>query len=385
MTETSATEKPSHGGTAISHTDGEPMVQLLDEHGDLHEHPEYSAAIAELSDEDIRRMYADMVTVRALDNEGVALQRKGELGTWGQLLGQEAAQIGIGHATRPQDFLFPSYREHGVAYVRGVPPEKSLALSRGASHGGFNPKDHNVNINTLVIGTQALHAVGYAMGRKRTGTTGTGDSSRDEAIVTFFGDGATSQGDVNEALVFSASFQAPVLFFIQNNQWAISVPKQRQSSHPLYKRGDGFGIPGVRVDGNDALASYAVSRVALDRIRSGAGPMLIEAFTYRMGAHTTSDEPSLYRSSAEEQQWRERDPISRLRLYLEKTQGLTDDHFAEVDAAAAQVTSHFRDAANTMPDPDPVTMFDHVYGSDHPLVTEERQEFLAVQNRLKGN
>lgn len=379
---THATARP---GTVASHTDGEPMVQLLDEEGTLHEHPEYSQALADLTAADIQRMYADMVTVRAIDDEGVALQRKGELGTWGQLLGQEAAQIGIGHATRPQDFLFPSYREHGVGYVRGVPPEKVLSLSRGASHGGWNAWDHNVNINTLVIGTQALHAVGYAMGRARKGATGNGDPTRDEAVITFFGDGATSQGDVNEALVFSTSFQAPVLFFVQNNQWAISVPKHRQSSHPLYKRGDGFGVPGVRVDGNDALATYAVSRVALDRIRSGAGPMLIEAFTYRMGAHTTSDEPSRYRSAAEEQQWQDRDPITRMRTYLTRAQGLTDDYFAEVDTAAAQVVAQFRDACNAMPDPEPLTMFDHVYGSDHPLVAQERQEFLAVQNRLKGN
>lgn len=373
-----------HHGVAVSHTDHEPMVQLVDEHGDLHVHPEYSPLIDRLTTADLRRMYADMVTVRAIDYEGVALQRKGELGTWGQLLGQEAAQIGIGHASRPQDFLFPSYRENGVGYSRGVPPEAFLKLSRGASHGGWNPKDYNYNLATLVIGTQALHAVGYAMGRARKGMSGSGDVQRDEAVVSFFGDGATSQGDVSEALVFSSSFQAPVLFFVQNNQWAISVPQRRQTTHPIYKRGDGFGIPGIRVDGNDVLATYAVSRASLDRIRAGSGPMLIEAFTYRMGAHTTSDEPNRYRTSAEEEHWRSLDPIARFRAFLEKTHGLADDDFAQIDADAEAAVIRFREACNTMPDPDPETMFDHVYGSGHPLVTEERQNFRRVHERLKG-
>src|SRR5699024_3335848 len=164
-------------------------------------------------------------------------------------------------------------------------------------------RDHGFNFPTLVIGTQTLHATGYAMGRARAGRSGTCDATVDEAVVAFLGDGATSQGDVSEALVFSASFAAPVLFYVQNNQWAISVPKARQSAFPLYRRGDGFGVPSIRVDGNDALASYAVSRAFLDRIRAGGGPMLIEAFTYRMGAHTTSDEPSRYRSAAEEDAW----------------------------------------------------------------------------------
>ena len=380
-----STDAIPHDGVARSHTDHEPMVQLLDEDGNLHEHPEYSAAIADLSTEDLQKMYADMVTVRALDYEGVALQRKGEIGTWGQLLGQEAAQIGVGHAARPQDFMFPSYRENGVAYCRGLPPEKLLKLSRGASHGGWNPQDHNFNISTLVIGTQALHAVGYAMGRARKGKVGNSDPTRDEAVVTFFGDGATSQGDSNEALVFSASFQAPVLFFVQNNQWAISVPKARQSTHPLYRRGDGFGVPGIRVDGNDALASYAVSRTFLDRIRNGGGPMFIEAFTYRMGAHTTSDEPSRYRSSAEEEAWLTRDPLSRFRAFLEKSHGADAAFFAEVDAAAEVVVAGFREACNTMPDPEPESMFDHVYGTEHSLVTAERQEFRRTHELLKGN
>jgi pyruvate dehydrogenase E1 component alpha subunit len=361
------------------------MVQLLDENGELHEHPEYSSVIEELSEDELQRMYSDMVTVRALDDEGVALQRKGELGTWGQLLGQEAAQIGIGHAARPQDFMFPSYRENGVAYCRGLPLDAFIKLSRGASHGGWDPHEYNFNLQTLVIGTQALHAVGYGMGRLRKGKVGTGDVQTDEAIVAFFGDGATSQGDVNEALVFSSSFKAPVLFFVQNNQWAISVPKQRQSPHPLYKRGEGFGVPGIRVDGNDPLASYAVSRVMLDSIRNGDGPKLIEAFTYRMGAHTTSDEPSRYRPSSEEDFWRERDPIARFRKYLKKSHRLSESYFEEVEATANTVVHKFRTICNEMPDPHPEVMFDHIYGTEHPLVTEERQEFQRMRKYLMGN
>ena len=208
-----------------------------------------------------------MVLTRRIDTEATALQRHGELGIWAQLLGQEAAQIGSGRALRPQDFVFPTYREHGVAWCRDVDPLRLLGLFRGVDQGGWDPNDGNFGLYTIVIGAQTLHATGYAMGMQRDGVVGTGDPDRDAAVIAYFGDGASSQGDVNEAFIFAASYNAPVVFFCQNNQWAISEPIERQTRIPLYQRALGFGFPGVRVDGNDVLATYAVTAG-----RAAAGP-----------------------------------------------------------------------------------------------------------------
>ena len=183
---------------------------------------------------------------------------------------------------------FPSYREHGVAWCRGLDPLRLLELFRGVNHGGWDPEEHKFHLYTIVIGDQTLHATGYAMGIKR-------DGAEDEAVIAYFGDGATSQGDVSEAFAWASVFNAPVVFFCQNNQWAISAPPERQSRVPIYQRASGFGFPGVRVDGNDVLACYAVTKQALRAAREGQGPTLIEAFTYRMGAHTTTDDPTRYR------------------------------------------------------------------------------------------
>ena len=251
--------------------------------------------------------------VRRVDAEATALQRQGELGLWASLLGQEAAQVGSGRALRPQDYAFPTYREHGVAWCRGVDPLNLLGLFRGVNHGGWDPDEKNFHLYTIVIGAQTLHATGYAMGIQRDGDVGTGDPERDAAVIAYFGDGATTQGDVNEAFVFAAVQNAPVVFFCQNNQWAISEPIEKQTRIPLYQRASGFGFPGVRVDGNDVLAVYAVTKAALDDAREGNGPTFIEAFTYRMGAHTTSDDPTRYRVAAEVEVWKQRDPIARLR------------------------------------------------------------------------
>lgn len=190
--------------------------------------------------------------------------------------------------------------------IRGVDPVDIIKLMRGVSHGGWDPtdpKNGNTRLYTLVLGSQVLHAAGYGMGLVFDGRTGTGDADRDEAVIVYYGDGASSQGDVHEAMVFAASYQAPTVFFLQNNHWAISVPVSTQSRVPLVQRSAGYGIPSVRVDGNDVLASYAVSRVALDEARAGNGPQAIEAVTYRLGAHTTSDDPTKYRGTDEEQYW----------------------------------------------------------------------------------
>ena len=260
------------------------FVQLLTPEGERIDHPDYPL---DLSADDIRSMYRDLVLVRAIDTVAISLQRQGELGIWASLLGQEAAQIGSGRALSPDDMVFPTYREHGVAWCRGIDPVKLLELYRGVSHGGWAPEEHKFHLYTIVIGAQTLHATGYAMGIQRDGT--------DEAVIAYFGDGATSQGDVNEAFVFASVFNAPMVFFCQNNQWAISEPLEKQSRIPLYQRARGFGFPGLRVDGNDVLACYAVTQKALQAAREGQGPTLIEAFTYRMGAHTTTDDPTRYR------------------------------------------------------------------------------------------
>ena len=296
---------------------GDPeLVQLLTPEGERIEHPEYAFTG---DDEQVKGFYRDMVMTRRLDSEATSLQRQGELGLWASCLGQEGAQIGSGRAMTDQDVVFPTYREHGVAWTLGVDPLQLLGLFRGVDLGGWDAAKTRFHLYTIVIGAQALHATGYAMGIERDGLVGTGDPARDAAVIGYFGDGATSQGDVNEAFIFASSYNAPIVFFCQNNQWAISEPIERQSRIPLYRRASGFGFPGVRVDGNDVLAVHAVTSAALERARSGNGPTFIEAYTYRMGAHTTSDDPSKYRLADELEHWRFKDPIERVRAYLTRT------------------------------------------------------------------
>ena len=366
---------------------GAELVQLLTPEGERVDHvghPEYSAIIEALTDEDLRGFYRDQVLIRRVDAEATALQRQGELGIWASLLGQEAAQVGSGRALRPQDYAFPTYREHGVAWVRGVDPLNLLGLFRGVNHGGWDPNEKNFHLYTIVIGAQTLHATGYAMGIQLDHAVGTGDPDRDAAVIAYFGDGATAQGDVNESFVYAASANVPVVFFCQNNQWAISQPVSRQSRIPIYQRARGFGFPGVRVDGNDVLAVYAVTKVALDAARSGQGPTLIEAYTYRMGAHTTSDDPTKYRVSAEVEIWKLRDPIARLKAYLTSSGKADPAFFEEVEGAAEVLAVTVREGCLAMPDPEPSSLFDHVYVEEHPLVEAERAGFAAYTASFEG-
>ena len=351
------------------------LVQLLTHTGERIEHPDYSPRIAHLDPVALRGLYRDMVLVRRFDTEATALQRQGELGLFPQALGQEAAQVGSGRALAAQDYVFPSYREHGVAHTRGVDLVDVLRQFRGIDHGGWNPSDHNFHLYTLVIGSHTLHATGYAMGLQRDGLVGTGDAARDAAVVAYFGDGATSQGDTNEAFVFAAVNNAPLVLFCQNNQWAISEPTERQSRVPLVDRGKGFGVPSVRVDGNDVLACYAVTAEALERARSGGGPTFIEAYTYRMGAHTTSDDPSRYRSAAEEEHWRRRDPIDRLRTYLTAIGELSAAAEAQIAAEAEALGVRVRAEVHAMVTPSTAVMFEHVYAGPHSVVDAERAWF----------
>ncbi|MGI8677118.1 MAG: pyruvate dehydrogenase (acetyl-transferring) E1 component subunit alpha [Jatrophihabitans sp.] len=349
------------------------LVQLLTPEGQRAEHPDYPL---DISDDEIAALYRDLVLVRRIDSEAIALQRQGELGLWASLLGQEAAQIGAGRALKKHDMAFPTYREHGVAWCRGVDPLTLLGLFRGTNLGGFDPREHNFNLYTIVIGAQTLHATGYAMGVVRDGAVGSGDPERDTAVLAFFGDGATSQGDVNEAFVWAGAGNLPVVFFCQNNQWAISEPVATQSRVPLYQRALGFGFPGVRVDGNDVLACLAVTRKALDDARGAQGPTLIEAFTYRMNPHTTNDDTRRYRPGSEAETWKLKDPLERVRAYLSREAAYDPDFFASVDAEAKALAEHIRAGCRALPDPTPASVFENVHVSMPDELRAQRDDFV---------
>lgn len=362
------------GLKATSHS-ADP-IQLLSPEGLYTPHPEFPL---DVDSELLKGLYRDMVLVRRFDREGNALQRQGQLGIWVPLLGQEAAQIGAGRAMRPQDFAFPSYREHGIAWCRGIDPTELLGIFRGVDHSAWDPKATGFHSYTIVIGNQLTNAVGYAMGQRLDGKVGTGGpdaDSVDEATIVFFGDGATAQGDVHEGMVFAAAYDSPVVFYCQNNQWAISEPITATTRLPLAERAKGYGFPGIRVDGNDVLACLAVTRWALDLCRSGNGPVMVEAFTYRMDAHTTSDDPTRYRMADETEAWKLLDPIERVRVYLVR-QGLADQSFFDqIDSEADELAARFRAHCLAMQTPPPTRMFANVYAEQSPQLARQEAEFL---------
>jgi 2-oxoisovalerate dehydrogenase E1 component alpha subunit len=351
-------------------TPGEtPAVQLLDEHGERQPSPDYDPYVDDLTPAALLDLYRDLVVVRRLDTEATALQRQGELALWPPLLGQEAAQIGSGRALRADDFVFSSYREHAVAYTRGVELTDLVRVWRGTALSGWDPYAIGMATPQVIIGAQTLHATGYAMGIR---------ADRSDAVaVAYFGDGALSEGDVAEAMVFAASFRAPVLFFCQNNQWAISEPVRVQSTGVLADRAGGFGIPAIRVDGNDVVAVLAATRAALARIREGGGPMFVEAVTYRMGPHTTADDPTRYRDAAELEVWRARDPIERVARHLRERGVLDDAAEAAVQVEADAAAAALRAGCLALTDPDPLTIFDHVYAGAHPDLDRQRADYAA--------
>jgi pyruvate dehydrogenase E1 component alpha subunit len=343
------------------------LLQLLDESGARNPSPEFDPVVADLDGDRLLALYEDMVVVRRIDNEATALQRQGELALWPPLLGQEAAQIGSGRALRKDDFVFSSYREHAVAYTRGVEVVDLVRVWRGTTASGWDPFAVNMATPQVIIGAQSLHATGYAMGIKNDGD--------DAVAVAYFGDGAMSEGDVSEAMVFAASFQAPVIFFCQNNHWAISEPVRLQSTIQLADRATGFGIPSLRVDGNDILAVTAATRVALDRARSGGGPTFIEAVTYRMGPHTTADDPTRYRKPEELETWRARDPIDRLATHLRDAGVLDEAAEAVVQQRATAAAADLRSGCLALTDPDPLSIFDNVYAEPHAVLAAQRAEY----------
>jgi 2-oxoisovalerate dehydrogenase E1 component alpha subunit len=334
-----------------------PMVQLLTPDGHRVDHPGFPL---DLADDEYRALYRDMTLARRLDVEATALQRQGEIGMWIPALGRSAW---------PADHVFPSYRQHGLGLCRGLDPVDLLRLFRGVTHGGWDGERHRFHPYTIVVGAQALHAVGYAMGMARDGAEG--------AVLACFGDGATSQGDVSEALTFAAVFAAPVVFFCENNQWAISAPVSTQAVSPLYRRAAGFGFTGIQVDGNDALACRAVVRSALEFAGAGSGPVFVEAVTYRAGPHTTADQPDRYRDRSETESWAARDPISRMRAFLLERDLIDAAYTDELGRQADAMAARLRAGVLALPDPDASQLFEHVYAGRHPLVEEERDELLG--------
>ena len=352
------------------------VVQLLTPAGDRVSDVRFDAWVADIGPEQLLDLYEDMLVIRRIDAEATALQRQGELGLWPPLLGQEAAQIGSGRALREDDFVFSSYREHGVAYCRGAGLVDLLRVWRGTAQSGWNPYDINMATPQVIIGAQALHATGYALGIQADGT--------DAVSVAYFGDGATSEGDVTEAMIFAATYAAPVVFFCQNNQYAISEPVGLQAQRPIAERAPGLGIPSVRVDGNDVLAVLAVTRSALDRARRGGGPTFIEAVTYRMGPHTTADDPSRYRDPAELEVWRGKDPVARAEAHLAAQGVLTEARLTRIPETADRAAGEMRSGVVALHDPDPLTVFDNVYAEPHTGLTRQRDHYSRYLRTFVG-
>ena len=362
--------RPTGGQSAGSPPPAGPaeavMLQVLDTEGRRRPQPELDPWIEDVDADALAALYRQMAVVRRLDVEATHLQRQGELALWPPLLGQEAAQVGSAVALRPDDFVFPSYRENGVALLRGVPALDLLRVWRGSTFSSWDPNEARVATQQIIIGAQALHAVGYAMGVQR--------DQADVATIVYFGDGATSQGDVNEAMVFSASYQSPVVFFCQNNHWAISEPVRLQTRRSIADRPWGFGIPSMRVDGNDVLAVLAATRAAVERAADGGGPTFIEAVTYRMGPHTTADDPTRYRDDAELAAWKARDPLTRVEAHLRTLDVDVDAVLAQAQTEADELAAEVRRALEALEEDGADRLFDEIYAEPHQELERQRRE-----------
>jgi 2-oxoisovalerate dehydrogenase E1 component alpha subunit len=310
------------------------------------------------------RAFAALLTARRLNDQAYALVRQGRLAVYPSSHGQEACQVAAAQVLADGDWLFPTYRDTVAAVGRGVDPVEALTLLKGDWHCGYDPYEHHVAPHATPLATQLPHAVGVAHAARLRGEP--------TVALAMCGDGGTSEGDFHEAMNFAAVLRAPVVFFVQNNEYAISVPLARQTAAPsLAHKGIGYGVPGERVDGNDAAALLAVLGAAVDRARSGAGPQLVEAHTYRMQAHTNADDATRYRADDEVAAWVERDPITRLETHLRGRGLLTDGQLAEFTAEAERVATHLRDGLNRDVEPDPALLFAHVYASPTPQLTEQ--------------
>ncbi len=329
----------------------------------------------DLSASEHAAMLRAMIVTRRLDTEFVNLQRQGQLALFPSCQGQEAAQVGTTSALRSTDWLFPQYRELGAFVVREIPPEAIGLMWRGALHGGVDMVESCCAPMSIPIGTHALHAVGYAMGAQLDGD--------DTVGVAFIGDGAMSEGDVHEALNIAAVFNAPCIFVVQNNQWAISVPtNQQMRSRTIAQRASAYAMTGVRCDGNDVLASYLAMQDAIERARSGGGPTLIEAVTYRMNSHTTSDDASRYRDPDEVEHWSRLDPIDRYTKHLIARQLWSPDDQTLAERAGEEAAMRLRDSVFDAADPDPLTLFDNVLSRRSPEL--DRQRSLMAEELSHG-
>src|SRR5262244_289599 len=315
-----------------------------------------------LPGDELKRLYRAMLLARRLDERMVRLQRQGRIGTFAPIKGQEAAQVGSVFTLRPTDWMVPSFRETAAMIWRGWPIEQLLRFFAGHLEGGRPaPEQHDLPI-TIPVATQIPHAVGLAYAAQYRGD--------DAVVMTYFGDGATSEGDFHEALNFAGVWHVPVVFVCQNNQWAISVPLKKQTnSKTIAQKALAYGLPGIQVDGNDVLAVYAASREAVERARAGDGPTLIEAVTYRLGVHTTADDPTKYRSEEEVKAWERKDPLTRFAAHLKKKRLLEDGLEAKVDEEIAAAVARFEATAPA----DALVMFDHVYAELPPELKAQRE------------
>ncbi|KQR28132.1 pyruvate dehydrogenase (acetyl-transferring) E1 component subunit alpha [Deinococcus sp. Leaf326] len=316
------------------------------------------------------RLYHQMRRARHFDERGWVLYRQGRLGVFPPFGGMEASQVGTAAALTADDWLFPTYRDTGAALTLGLPIARTLAYWRTSPHGWAMPENLKVLPFYIPIATQYPQAVGAALAEKRKGTR--------NVALAYIGDGGSSEGDFHEALNFAGALDAPCVFILQNNGWAISVPTRSQTrAVDLSRRAAGYGLPGVRVDGNDVLATWHVTAQAVERARNGGGPTLIETVTYRVKPHTVADDPSRYRTEEESAPWREKDPVTRLRAHLLRTGVLNEESDA---ALLAEVAAEFEAAlqeADTYPDPTPAEILDHVFAEPTPQLRRQREELLA--------
>lgn len=333
--------------------------------------PEARASL-DLKEEDLRALYRHMLVTRMVDLEATALQRQGELAVYPPLIGQEAAQVGSAYALGDEDFVFPSYREVGVAVVRGIDLVEYMHFHRGTRHGGIaHPIGSRFAEISVPVSSQVLHAVGWAMGAKKDGLNA--------CAIVYFGDGATSQGDFHEGCNFAGVFGAPVVFFCQNNHWAISVPFEKQTAAPIWRKAEAYGFPGVRVDGNDVLAVYRASREAVERARAERIPTLIEAVTYRLGPHSTADDATRYRTKEDVDAWQRFDPVERFRRFLD-SEGLLDPAFLEeAELQAKQAAATVRAGIQGAPPMEPETFFDHVFAELPETLRRQRDEVARLR------
>ena len=348
-------------------------VQLLDPTGAPVEQSGTRRPYPMPSADRLQDVWRHMVLGRRFDLQATALTKQGRLAVYPSSRGQEACQVGAIRSLTARDWVFPTYRESMALVTRGIDPVEVLALLRGSAHCGYDPPAQRTAAQCTPLATQLVHAAGTAYGLKRRG--------EDCVALGFIGDGATSEGDFHEALNFAAVFDAPAIFFVQNNKYAISVPLSKQTKAPsLAYKGIGYGVACEQVDGNDPAAVMAVMDAALDHCRSGRGPFLIEAHTYRLDAHTNADDASRYRSGDEVTAWFERDPIARLEAYLRASGLLNDDQANAARQEAEALATDLRARMNTNPEVDPMSLFDNVFASPTPQVAEARAMVEAEMN-----